>query len=205
MGTQKASAEAIERAAAALCAGRLIAFPTETVYGLGADATNARAVAGVFAAKGRPRFNPLIVHVPDLAAALRLAEFNESARQLAAAFWPGALTLVLPRRPDGRIAELTTAGLDTIAVRVPAHAVAVALLGAADRPIAAGIGINGGRCQRPYPSRAAARRHCARGAGGRPGPARSRCRGGIEPPGVARHAAAPLCAGHPAAARGARG
>jgi L-threonylcarbamoyladenylate synthase len=137
MAKEKASTEAIERAAAALCAGRLIAFPTETVYGLGADATNARAVAEVFAAKGRPRFNPLIVHVPDLAAALRLAEFSASARQLAAAFWPGALTLVLPRRPGGRIAELTTAGLDTIAVRVPAHAVAVALLRAAGRPIAA--------------------------------------------------------------------
>ena len=232
MGKEKASGEAIARAAAALCAGRLVAFPTETVYGLGADASNARAVAAVFAAKGRPRFNPLIVHVPDLAAALRLAEFSDSARQLAAAFWPGALTLVLPRRPDGGIAELTTAGLDTIAVRVPAHAVAVALLRAAGRPIAApsanrsghvspttaehveadlgnrvhilldggptplGIGINGGRCQRPWPSRAAARRHYPRGAGGRPGPARCRRRGGNEPPGLARHAAAPLCAGN---------
>ena len=121
MATEQASLETIERAAAALRAGRLIAFPTETVYGLGADATNARAVAEVFAAKGRPRFNPLIVHVPDLAAA----------------FWPGALTLVLPQRAGSPIAELTTAGLDTIAVRVPAHAVAAALLNAAGRPIAA--------------------------------------------------------------------
>jgi L-threonylcarbamoyladenylate synthase len=137
MATVQASQETIEGAAAALRAGRLIAFPTETVYGLGADATNARAVAEVFAAKGRPRFNPLIVHVPDRAAAAMLAEFGESAHRLAAAFWPGALTLVLPQRTGSPIAELTTAGLDTIAVRVPAHAVAAALLNAAGRPIAA--------------------------------------------------------------------
>ena len=137
MATEQASLETIERAAAALRAGRLIAFPTETVYGLGADATNARAVAEVFAAKGRPRFNPLIVHVPDLAAAATLAEFGENAHRLAAAFWPGALTLVLPQRAGSPIAELTTVGLDTIAVRVPAHAVAAALLNAAGRPIAA--------------------------------------------------------------------
>jgi L-threonylcarbamoyladenylate synthase len=137
MRIAKPSTEAIAEAAAALSAGRLVAFPTETVYGLGADARNARAVAEVFAAKGRPSFNPLIVHVPDLAAALQLAEFGDSARQLAKAFWPGALTLVLPRRPDSGIADLTTAGLDSIAVRVPAHAVAVALLRAAGRPIAA--------------------------------------------------------------------
>lgn len=137
MRIAKASTAAIAEAAAALRAGRLVAFPTETVYGLGADAHNARAVAEVFAAKGRPRFNPLIVHVPDLAAAFALAEFGDSARQLAKAFWPGALTLVLPRRPDSGIADLTTAGLDSIAVRVPAHAVAVALLRATGRPIAA--------------------------------------------------------------------
>jgi L-threonylcarbamoyladenylate synthase len=137
MRMAKASSEAIAAAAAALRAGRLVAFPTETVYGLGADALNARAVAAVFAAKGRPRFNPLIVHVPDLAAAFELAEFGDSARQLAKAFWPGALTLVLPRRPNNGIAELTTAGLDSIAIRVPAHAVAVALLRATGRPIAA--------------------------------------------------------------------
>jgi L-threonylcarbamoyladenylate synthase len=137
MRIAKASTEAIAEAAAALRAGRLVAFPTETVYGLGADAQNARAVAEVFAAKGRPSFNPLIVHVPDLAAAFALAEFGDSARQLAQAFWPGALTLVLPRRPESGIADLTTAGLDSIAVRVPAHAVAVALLRAAGRPIAA--------------------------------------------------------------------
>jgi len=132
-----ATAEAIEAAAAALRAGRLVAFATETVYGLGADATNARAVAHVFAVKGRPHFNPLIVHVPDVAAAAALAEFNPTARQLAAAFWPGALTLVLPRRPDSQIAELTSAGLATIAVRVPAHPVAARLLRAAGVPIAA--------------------------------------------------------------------
>lgn len=132
-----ATAEAIERAAAALRAGRLVAFPTETVYGLGADATNAQAVAGVFAAKGRPHFNPLIVHVPDFAAAAGLAQFNASARQLAAAFWPGALTLVLPRRPDSQIAELTSAGLPSLAVRVPAHAIAARLMRATGLPIAA--------------------------------------------------------------------
>jgi L-threonylcarbamoyladenylate synthase len=137
MPAEPATAAAIDRGAAALRAGRLVAFPTETVYGLGADATNPRAVAEVFAVKGRPRFNPLIVHVVDLAAAARLAELGDSGRQLAAAFWPGALTLVLPRRADSAIAELATAGLDTIAVRVPAHATAQALLRAAGLPIAA--------------------------------------------------------------------
>jgi L-threonylcarbamoyladenylate synthase len=137
MAREAATTEAIERAAAALRAGRLVAFPTETVYGLGADATNAQAVAGVFAAKGRPRFNPLIVHVPDFAAAAGLAQFNTSARQLAAAFWPGALTLVLPRRPGSQIAELTSAGLPSIAVRVPAHAIAARLMRATGLPIAA--------------------------------------------------------------------
>ena len=137
MPTEPATADSISKAAAALKAGRLVAFPTETVYGLGADASNPRAVAEIFAAKGRPQFNPLIVHVPDLAAAARLAEFGDAAHRLATRFWPGALTLVLPRRADSGIAELTTAGLDTIAVRVPAHAVAGALLAASGLPIAA--------------------------------------------------------------------
>jgi L-threonylcarbamoyladenylate synthase len=137
MVRKAATAEAIEHAAAALRSGRLVAFPTETVYGLGADATNSRAVAEVFAVKGRPRFNPLIVHVPDVAAAAALAHFNDSARQLAATFWPGALTLVLPRRPDCPIADLTSAGLATLALRVPAHAIATRLMRATGLPIAA--------------------------------------------------------------------
>jgi L-threonylcarbamoyladenylate synthase len=132
-----ATPENIARAAEALKAGRLVAFPTETVYGLGADATNTRAVAEVFAVKGRPVFNPLIVHVSDMAAAERLAVFTDRARLLAAAFWPGPLTLVLPRRPDAPIADLVTAGLDTVAVRVPHHPVARALLQAAATPLAA--------------------------------------------------------------------
>jgi len=137
MAIRKASPEAIAAAAEALRAGRLVAFPTETVYGLGADATNARAVAAIFAAKDRPRFNPLIVHVPDLAAAERLGAFTPLGRALAAAFWPGALTLVTARAPACPIADLATAGLDTVALRVPAHPVAQALLRAAACPVAA--------------------------------------------------------------------
>ena len=137
MPVVKATAESIARAAKALRAGRLVAFPTETVYGLGADATNARAVAEVFAAKGRPRFNPLIVHVESQQAAERFAVLNEKARRLAAAFWPGPLTLVLERRPDAPIADLVTAGLDTLALRAPDHPVARALLKEAGIPIAA--------------------------------------------------------------------
>ncbi|MCB1519616.1 MAG: threonylcarbamoyl-AMP synthase [Hyphomicrobiaceae bacterium] len=117
--------------------GRLVAFPTETVYGLGADATNGRAVAAIFAAKGRPHFNPLIVHVGDIAAAMRLADLDERALRLAAAFWPGPMTLVARRRANSGLADLVTAGLDTVALRVPAGTVAQALLAAADRPIAA--------------------------------------------------------------------
>jgi L-threonylcarbamoyladenylate synthase len=133
----KATAANIARAAEALKAGRLVAFPTETVYGLGADATNPRAVAGVFAVKGRPQFNPLIVHVFDLAAAERLAIFTDKALRLAAAFWPGPLTLVLARRPEAAIADLVAAGLDTVAVRVPDHPIARSLLAAAGLPLAA--------------------------------------------------------------------
>lgn len=127
----------IAEAAAILRRGGLVAFPTETVYGLGADAGNDRAVAAIFAAKGRPRFNPLIVHVADLAAAERLVAFSALARKLAQQFWPGPLTLVLPRRAGATLSLLVSAGLDTVAVRVPAGAVAQKLLTACGRPIAA--------------------------------------------------------------------
>ena len=129
--------DAIARAASLLRAGRLVAFPTETVYGLGADASNGKAVAGIFAAKGRPRFNPLIVHLTDLSEAERHAAFSGPARRLAEKFWPGALTLVLPRRAETCLTELVSAGLDTVALRVPAHPVAAALLRKAGIPVAA--------------------------------------------------------------------
>ncbi len=127
----------IARAAELLGEGRLVAFPTETVYGLGADARQGRAVAGIFAAKGRPRFNPLIVHVTGLEAAERLVELPAAARVLAAEFWPGPLTLVAPMRAEAQIAGLVTAGLATLAVRVPAHPLARALLAAFGGPVAA--------------------------------------------------------------------
>jgi L-threonylcarbamoyladenylate synthase len=132
-----AGPSAIADAARCLGDGGLVAFPTETVYGLGADATNGSAVARLYAAKGRPSFNPLIAHVSDLAAARRLAVFDAAAEQLAKAFWPGPLTLVLPRRADGPVTELATAGLDSIALRVPAHPVAQSLIGALGRPVVA--------------------------------------------------------------------
>jgi len=132
-----ASPQAVAEAAAALAAGRLVAFPTETVYGLAADATNPRAVAAIYAAKGRPSFNPLIVHVASLAAAEALAEFNAGARALAEAFWPGPLTLVLPARKNAGIASLATAGLPTIAIRVPAHRAIRGLIEASAKPLAA--------------------------------------------------------------------
>jgi len=128
---------AIANAARILRDGGLVAFPTETVYGLGADATNDRAVATIFAAKERPRFNPLIVHVPDVAAAERLIAFTPAARRLAERFWPGALTLVLPRQPDAKLSLLVSAGLDTVAVRVPSESVAQKLIAAAGVAIAA--------------------------------------------------------------------
>jgi L-threonylcarbamoyladenylate synthase len=124
-------------AALILARGGLVAFPTETVYGLGADARNDRAVAGIFAAKGRPRFNPLIVHLPDHAAARAICAFDDRAERLAAAFWPGPMTLVLPLRRDAGISALVTAGLGTVAVRVPAHPVARAVLAAFGGPVAA--------------------------------------------------------------------
>ena len=127
----------IERAASLLKAGELVAFPTETVYGLGADATNAAAVVRVFAAKARPVTNPLIVHVADVAAARRLVRFDDRAERLAARFWPGALTLVLPRSLDCPVADQVGAGVPTLAIRVPAHPLAQALLVAVGRPITA--------------------------------------------------------------------
>src|SRR5581483_8411074 len=140
-----ATPEAIAQAAALLRAGRLVAFPTETVYGLGGDAANGRAVARIFAAKGRPRFNPLIVHVPDLAAAETIAEFDARARGVAERFWPGPLTVVLPRRRKSGVSLLACAGLDTVAVRVPAHPVAQGLLRAAGVPVAAPSANRSGR------------------------------------------------------------
>ena len=128
---------AIVAAARTLGAGGLVAFPTETVYGLGADATNGAAVARLYAAKGRPRFNPLIAHVADLDAALSLARFSEDAKPLAAAFWPGPLTLVLPKAHGCPVSELATAGLDSIAVRVPDHPVARDLLKTFGKPVVA--------------------------------------------------------------------
>lgn len=127
----------LSTAAGILAAGGLIAFPTETVYGLGVDARNSDAVARLYAAKGRPSFNPLIVHVASLEAAERYVEFDDTARALAQAFWPGALTLVLPVRGDAGISPLVTAGLDTLAIRVPDHPVAQALIGAFGYPVAA--------------------------------------------------------------------
>ena len=127
----------IARAAEILHAGGRVAFPTETVYGLGADARDGTAVAGIYAAKGRPSFNPLIAHVADIETVQRFVEWSDLADRVARAFWPGPLTLVLPLRPDAGISELTTAGLNTLAVRVPAHPLAQALLRDFDGPLAA--------------------------------------------------------------------
>ncbi len=127
----------LDRAAALLRAGKLVAFGTETVYGLGADATNAAAVAAIFEAKGRPRFNPLICHYPTAEAAFDDVVADERARRIAEAFWPGPLTLVLPRRSDCPVALLTGAGLDSLAVRVPGHPLALSLLRRVGRPVAA--------------------------------------------------------------------
>jgi len=157
----------IEAAAESLRAGGLVAFPTETVYGLGADATNSHAIARVFAAKGRPAFNPLIVHVLGAEAAEALAVVSPMARDLMAAFWPGPLTLVLPSRggasvgASGGVSLLATAGLATVALRAPAHAVARALLAAVGRPVAAPSANPSGRVS---PTTAA---HVLAGLGGR--------------------------------------
>jgi L-threonylcarbamoyladenylate synthase len=132
-----ASALAIAQAAAQLRDGAIVAVPTETVYGLAANAANANAVAAIYRAKGRPDFNPLIVHVPDRKAAGQIAEFNALADKLAAAFWPGPLTLVLPLREDADITKAVTAGLTSIAIRCPAHPVMQALLLASGLNLAA--------------------------------------------------------------------
>jgi L-threonylcarbamoyladenylate synthase len=145
MAVQRATPEAISCASRILQRGGLVAFPTETVYGLGADATQGRAVAAIFEAKGRPRFNPLIVHVADVAAARRLGQFGPLAERLAQAFWPGPLTLVVRRAAVCQVSELATAGLATIALRVPRHLVARALLAEAGVPVAAPSANRSGR------------------------------------------------------------
>ncbi|AWD22178.1 L-threonylcarbamoyladenylate synthase [Fuscovulum blasticum] len=150
--TLAATDAGILQAANLLRSGRLVAFPTETVYGLGGDARQDETVARIFAAKGRPRFNPLIVHVPSLAAAERVAVFDARARAVATAFWPGPLTLVLPQRSGAGLSPLVTADLPTVAVRVPAHPVARALLEAFGGPLAAPSANPSGRVS---PTRAA--------------------------------------------------
>src|SRR3954464_11340714 len=131
------TAATVAEAARLLRDGQLVAFPTETVYGLGGDATNERAVAAIFEAKGRPEFNPLISHVLGSDDAKHFVQWNDTAEKLAARFWPGPLTLVLPRGPGSPISLLATAGLDTVAIRAPSHSVAQALIRATGRPIAA--------------------------------------------------------------------
>lgn len=155
------SDSSVAKAGEALRRGELVGLPTETVYGLAGDATNDRAVAGIFAAKGRPQFNPLIVHVASVEAARRLVAFDQRAEALAARFWPGPLTLVLPRRPDCGISLLCSAGLDSLAVRLPAHPVARAVIAAAGRPLAAPSANPSGRLS---PTRAA---HVAQSLGGK--------------------------------------
>ena len=131
------SDEAMAEAARLIVDGQPVAVATETVYGLAGDATNAAAVARIYEAKGRPSFNPLIVHVPDLPTAERIGQFDDEARRLAKMYWPGPLTLVVPLQAGSGIASIVTAGLPTIAIRVPAHPAMQALLAAADRPLAA--------------------------------------------------------------------
>lgn len=128
--------ENLAKFAAMLRAGDVVAFPTETVYGLGADATNSDAVLKIYETKGRPRFNPLIVHVADVAMAKKLVEFSLLAGKLAS-FWPGPLTLVLPKRPDAGLSDIVTAGLDTVGIRIPDHPLALALIRETGRPLAA--------------------------------------------------------------------
>lgn len=156
-----ATPDGIEAASAILRGGGLVGFATETVYGLGGDARHDRAVARIFEAKGRPHFNPLIVHVPDLESARDFAVFSKAAEAIAQAFWPGPLTLVLPLRDDARLSPLVTAGLGSVAIRVPAHPVAVALLRAFGGPLAAPSANPSGRVS---PSRAA---HVMDGLSGR--------------------------------------
>ena len=139
----------IKQAAAALKAGGLVILPTETVYGLAADAADARAVAAVYAAKGRPSFNPLIAHVADVAMARRIARFDARAEQLAARFWPGPLTLVLPVADEVAVCDLARAGLDSVAVRSPAHPLAHALIEAFGGPL---VAPSANRSGRPSPT-----------------------------------------------------
>lgn len=139
------SDESIDQAAKALRSGKLVAFPTETVYGLGADATDDGAVAKIFEVKNRPQFNPLIVHVPDIESARRIVEFPPGTAAIAAQFWPGAISFILPRRADSGLSLLVSAGLPTVAVRVPVHENAQKLLRAAGRPIAAPSANSSGR------------------------------------------------------------
>ena len=153
--------QGIARAAELLAQGKLVAFPTETVYGLGADARNDEAVARVFEAKGRPRFNPLIVHLPDLDAARAIADFPPEAERLADAFWPGPLTLVLPLRPEARISPLVTAGLNTVAIRVPENPLARDLLRAFGGPV---VGPSANPSGKVSPTEAA---HVLEGLGGK--------------------------------------
>jgi L-threonylcarbamoyladenylate synthase len=155
------SPEGVQAAARLLAGGALVAFPTETVYGLGGDARSEAAVAAIYAAKGRPSFNPLIVHVADVAAARRLAVFDARAERLAEAFWPGPLTLILSVRPGAGLAAAVTAGLETVAIRVPAHPLAQALLSAFGGPLAAPSANPSGRVS---PTTAA---HVLEGLGGR--------------------------------------
>jgi len=155
------SPDGLAQAADLLRRDSLVAFPTETVYGLGGDARSDLAVARIFEAKGRPRFNPLIVHLPDLPAARALADFDARAEALAAAFWPGPLTLVLPLRAGSGLSDLVTAGLPTVALRIPAHPVAQALLRIFGGPLAAPSANPSGRVS---PTRAA---HVLEGLGGR--------------------------------------
>ncbi|HEU6443149.1 MAG TPA: L-threonylcarbamoyladenylate synthase, partial [Microvirga sp.] len=135
----------LAEAAAILNRGGLVAFPTETVYGLGADATNANAVAGIYAAKERPSFNPLISHLDSFEAAKVQGLFDETARKLAEAFWPGPLTLIVPAAPTCTVSDLARAGLDSVGLRVPAHPLAHALLKATGRPVAAPSANRSGR------------------------------------------------------------
>ena len=128
--------KSVADAAALLRAGKLCAFPTETVYGLGADATDADAVLSIYETKGRPRFNPLIIHCADLAMASMLADFSPLAARLTS-FWPGSLTLVLPAKPGNGLADVATSGLDSVAIRIPDHPIALQLIAAVGRPLAA--------------------------------------------------------------------
>ena len=136
MGTGTSPTDNLARFADLLRAGEVVAFPTETVYGLGADATNSDAVLKIYETKGRPRFNPLIVHVADLEMARGLVDVSPLAERLAR-FWPGPLTLVLPKRPDAGLSDIVTAGLDTVGIRIPNHPLALELLRATGRPLAA--------------------------------------------------------------------